>query len=431
MTNANLAAPEAERAVIGSMLIEKEAISACIDLLPPECLYEAQNQAICRIAYDLFRANRPADVVAVIEAGKAQALAFPELPAYLGKCIESVTSASHASHHARTVLDRYYKRQTILAATKLVSDLYSEEKTDESLRALQDTVLAKEAIYAPAHVTYKNDLHDFLDKMGEKSKSALYRTGYKSLDALWYGLSESELVVIAGAPGAGKSKLALNIMGNLLARNVPCLYFGTEMTPHETIQRHLSMITKIETWKMRIGKVDLTDSVKINEALAGMSAMPLHLSRINSPSLSDISTGIVNSKAKVVFVDSLLFCNLPKAEALRIRIEEFVRGLKVMAQKREVVIFLICHLGRQTYNAESSTRPPTLADIGESKAVEIAADKALLLWAPQAKQTGINEVVECINAKDRANNKKRGGMSASFDLICDEKTPIMRERELA
>lgn len=419
----NVHAPDSERAIIGSFLIEKEAISACIDLIQPEAFHEAQNQALCRIAYNLYKENRPVDVVAVIEAARADSIAFPDLPAYLGGCIDSVISAGHASHHARTVLDKYYKRETIKAATQLVTDLYSEEKTEESLKKLNEVLLAKEAVYAPPVYTYANSLGGFVDMVGSKSKKDLYRTGYPSLDAATYGMGTGEVITIGAATNVGKSIFCLNLMNNMASRGVKCLYFGSEMDSHEITQRHVSIVSGVEAFKMRIGRLDMEDQRRVYAAISDkMSEMPVSIYDHPSPSLSDISSAIVKSGAKVVFIDYLGRCNLPKAENHRLRIQEFMTLLKSMARKRDVVIFLAAQLGRQTYGQAEAA--PTLADLSESKSIEQESDKVLLLHAPKSKQNGgLDETIEVIIAKNR-----QGRKNGSFDLIRDGKTLALREK---
>lgn len=424
MTNANLAAPEAERAVIGSMLIEKEAIAAVIDLIQPEHFYEQHNQAICRAIYDLFRANRPADVVAVIEAGKAQALAFPELPAYLSECINGVASAEHASHHARTILDRYYKRATIQAATKLVADLYSEEKTDESLKVLHDVLLKKDAVYAPAAFTYANGLFDIIDAVGAKSKRTLYRTGYNSLDGVWHGVAKGEVVTIGAATNVGKSMLCLNLMHNIASRGAKCLYVGSEMSSLETTTRHLSIASGVSAYKLRIGQINLEDHGKIHSAISDkLYRMNVTMTDNPSPSVSDINSAIINSGAEIVFVDYLSRLGMVKAENYRLRVHETMIAIKTMARVRNVVVFLAAQLGRQAYGSNSPK--PTLADFSECKSIEAESDKALLVWVDPAKQTGTGTVLSFINAKNRAGKKGQ-----EFDMTLDGNTLEIKENNL-
>ena len=421
MISAAISAPEAEKAVIGSFLIEKEAITACIDLVKPDQFYEAQNIAICRIVYELYKANRPVDAVAVIEAWKGQAIEFPELPSYLSKCFESVTSAGHASYHAKTILDRYYKRETIKAAEALALSVHSDQGLNEALTKIHELAMQKEAIHAPPVYTYANGLFDFIDKISVKSGKTLYRTGYPSLDASWYGVAEGEIITIGAATNVGKSMLCLNLMHNIASRGVKCLYAGTEMSSFETTSRHVSIASGVAAHKLRIGRLDLEDHSKIHAAISDkLYKMSVTMIDNPSPSLSDINSAIVSSGAKVVFVDYLGRLRLPNAENYRLRVHEAMIGLKTMARTRNVVIFLAAQLGRQAYG--QSSPKPTLADLSESKSIEAESDKVLLVWSDPAKQGKTNSVLSFINAKNRAG--KRGH---EFDMTLDSNTLTIRE----
>ena len=413
-----ISAPDAERAVLGSFLIEKEAISACIDLISPEHFYEAQNAAICRTIYRLFKEGRSVDVVEVVEASKVEAISLPSIGTYLGECINSVTSASHASHHAKTVLDRYYTRCILAGADKV-----SKDPTQENLSAVQALVLRREAIYAPPVYTYTNGLIDFVERMAVKSSKQLYRTGFPSLDAATYGMGSGEIITIGAATNVGKSIFCLNLMNNIAGRGVKCLYFGSEMDSHEITQRHISIVSGVAAFKMRIGRLDLQDEAKVLDSIREkLYEMPVSIYDHPSPSLADINSAIISTGAKVVFIDYLGRCSLPKAENHRLRIQEFMVSLKSLARKRDVVIFLAAQLGRQAYGQIDSA--PTLADLSESKAIEQESDKVLLLWAPKQKNSAglMDETIEVIVAKNR-----QGKKNTTFDLIRDSKTLALRE----
>ena len=418
-----ISAPEAERAVLGSMLIEREAIASCVDLIQPEHFNEAQNVAVVRCIYDLFKANRPLDIVAVIEAGKASGLEFPSLGAYLGQCIESVTSAAHAGHHARTVLDRSYKRKIIDAAGRLAGSAMAEDGVNERLAEIQKLVLEADAIFTSKLDSYNSGFDTFLEDVGAQSKREVYRTGIRQLDILWKGIASSEICTIAAGPGVGKSTLALNLLHNFGAQNIPCAYFGTEMKSLETKMRHVSIASGVPSFKFRIGALSLEDRRLAYEAISGtIGKMPISISNEDRPSIAKIDAVIAEGKFKVVMIDSLMFCDLPKAENMRLRVQQFMVDLNALKHRRNVAIFLIVHLGRQAYgNTEAK---PSLADLMESNSLERVSDKILLLWKPQAKQLPNGDrVIEVINAKDRQNPDGQ-----CFDLIVDRRTMKITER---
>lgn len=417
-----ISAPSAEKAVLGSWLIEREAISSCIDIIAPENFYEAQNAAIARIIVALYKAGKVVDILSVSQAIREEGLAADGMLSYLSDLVHSVTTAAHSSHHSKVVLDKFYTRQIIAAAKKLSDQAETETLTDVEVKALSEMVMCKEAVYASQAFTYKNSLVDFMDRMDTRSKKQLYRTGIKVLDAAYYGVGTGEIVTVALATNVGKSVTCLNIMHNMAERGIPCGYIGTEMASDETTQRHLSIVSGVEAFKLRIGKLDLLDLPKLHHALSDtMSKMNVAIMDHPNPSLADINSFIIANGCKVIFLDYLERCEMPKAESYRLKIGEFMCGLKTLARRRGVCVFMASQLGRQVYGQQGVK--PTLADLSESKKIEQESDKVLLgyLDPMKQKQDG-NTVLSFINAKNR-----QGKKGQEFDLILDGKTLQLKE----
>jgi replicative DNA helicase len=417
-----ISAPASEKAVLGSWLIEKEAISACVDIIGPEHFYDQFNASVCRIILDAYKAGKAVDVVSVNLGLQEAGLASNQSLTALAELCHSVTTAAHASHHAKTVLDRYLTRQVIAAAKAITDRAETESLTEAEVKALSELVMRKEAVYAPTAFTYKNSLVDFRDRMDSRATKALYRTGIKVLDAAYYGVSAGEVVTVALATNVGKSVTCLNIMHNMASRDIPCGYIGTEMSSDETAQRHLSIVSGVAAHKLRIGRLETTDIGPLNHALSEkMAKMPIAILDHPNPSLADINSFIIANDCKVVFIDYLERCEMPKAESYRLKIREFMAGLKTLARRRGVVVFLASQLGRQTYS--STATKPTLADLSESKAIEQESDKVLLGYMDQMKQKGDGDtILSFINAKNRAGKKGQ-----EFDLLLDGRTLALRE----
>jgi replicative DNA helicase len=421
-----ISAPEAEKAVLGSWLIEKEAISACIDILAPEAFAEQQNAAIARIILNLYRQGKAVDLVSVEEASKEAGIAFPGIRAYLADLVHATPTAAHASHHAKKVLDCFYTRQ-LIAAAKAVADKAETETLDEpAVKALSELVMRKEAIYTEPVDTCANGFYGFLDDVITKSKTELYKTGIPTLDAMWKGIGGGEICILGAGPGVGKSTIAANFLINFGKAGIPTLYYGTEETPHQTKSRLVSMVSGVEPWRFRIGVLDMEHRRKAYEAISDkIHKYTIAISRQKHPSLSDIDTSLASGGYKVLILDSLMFVNFAKGENMRLRVQQFMVDLNAVAQKRNVAVFLVCHLGRQTYGATEVR--PTRADLPESNALERVAHKILLVWRPSAKQpTNGDRVLEVINEKDRFNPDGQ-----VFDLMIDSKTRAIKETPIA
>lgn len=416
-----ISALDAEKALLGSWLIEREAISASIDIIAGHEAFSDQfNSFVAMAILGLYKEGKTVDLVSVNTA--IEGAGVVGMMEKLADLCHAVTTAAHAPHYAKMVQDKYLLRQIIIQATAIATKAHTESLDDAEVKKLSELVMRKEAVYAPQAFTYKNSLVDFMDRMDTRSKKQLYRTGIKVLDAAYYGVGTGEIVTVALATNVGKSVTCLNIMHNMAERGIPCGYIGTEMSSDETTQRHLSIVSGVEAFKLRIGKLDLTDLPRLHDALSDkMSKMPVSIMDHPNPSLADINSFIIANGCKVVFIDYLERCEMPKAEAYRLKIKEFMAGLKTLARRRNVCVFLASQLGRQTYSNQATK--PTLADLSESKAIEQESDKVLLGYLDANKQTGgINTTLSFINAKNR-----QGKKGQEFDLILDGKTLQLKE----
>jgi replicative DNA helicase len=417
-----ISAPSAEKAVLGSWLIEKEAISACIDILAPEAFAEQQNAAIARIILELYRQGKAVDMVTVGQAAQEAGISFPGFGTYLADLAHSCTTAAHASHYAKKVLDCFYTRQ-LIAAAKAVTDKAETETLDEpAVKALSELVMRKEAIYSEPVDTCANGFYGFLDDVLTKSKTEIYKTGIPQLDVMWKGIGGGEICILGAGPGVGKSTIAANFLLNFGKAGIPTLYYGTEETPHQTKARLVSMVSGVEPWRFRIGVLDMEHRRRAHEAIADkIHKYTISISRQKHPSLADIDNSLASGGYKILVLDSLMFVNFAKGENMRLRVQQFMVDLNSVAQKRNVAVFLVCHLGRQTYGAQEVR--PTRADLPESNALERVAHKILLVWRPSAKQPANGDrVLEVINEKDRFNPDGQ-----TFDVLIDSKTRAIKE----
>jgi replicative DNA helicase len=421
-----ISAPASEKAVLGSWLIEKEAISACVDIIGPEHFYDQFNASVCRIILDAYKAGKAVDVVSVNLGLQEAGLASNQSLTALAELCHSVTTAAHASHHAKTVLDRYLTRQVIAAAKAITDRAETESLKEAEVKALSELVMRKEAVYAPAAFTYSNGLVDFRHRMDVKSKKELFRTGFQSLDSAWYGAGTGEVITIALATNVGKSVTMLNIANKMLSRNVRCGYAGSEMDADEVVQRHLAMVSHVPAYKLRLGKLELGDIQKLNDALSGkMASMPMAIMDHPEPSIADLNNFAMSTNCEVLFVDYLGRCKYPKASEERLAIGEFMKSFKTMTRRRNITSFIAAQLSRRTYDGRNLK--PTLADLSETKKIEEESDKVLLGYVDPMKQKGDGDtVISFINAKNR-----QGKKGQEFDLILDGKTLVLKEPEIA
>lgn len=400
---------QAERAVVGSMLIERAAYRTAEQYLTPAMFFHEDTKALFKAAVDLYQAETPVDVITIgeeIRRNSQEHKLQPHGNAAIQECINAVTTAEHAEHYSKIVAACYYERLIIQEATKIVAETYQSADGDVQalLNRIKEIVLEKESLTASMTFDYSRDLVSFYESLGVKESGATNKIGLPGIDKMWGGTRYGELNVWGAATNVGKSLMCLNLMNLIATQNRRCLYVGTEMSSSETAERHLSVVSGISASKIRSRDLDQVDLSILRDAIGDkMRPLPIKILDKPHPSLQQIERSIINNKPEVVFLDYLERFDMPnKGDDFRFRVKEFMRCIKNMAREHKVEIHLAAQLGRGTY--DGNERRPTLADLSESNSVEKEADRVMLLWRPKAKQVLPGyAVLECIQAKGRQN----------------------------
>lgn len=400
----------AEKAVIGSCLIEGEAISAARQFVTPAQFSERRNSLVYEAAIALHDEGKAVDIVTLPEEmrrrGTWDGSGGKE---YLGECLNTVVNASHASHYAKIVARYYFEREIIAAAGQLVVAIGENmgAPAQPILNKICGLVLTRTELDSPETFNYATSLHDALEEILTPSKQPIYKFNLPPMDAITDGMKKGEVLTIGGATNAGKSLLMLRLMDLQAQRGVKCLFVGSEMTALETFSRHLSMRSGVPAWKIRLRNLSEQDRGRAHDAIADhLYKFPIEILDDPEPTLERIEATIARTKPDAVFLDYLERMSLPQAKDLRLSVKEFMRRLKGIARKRNVMILLASQLNRKTYATDNDS-PPTLADLSESSAIEKESDRVFLMWRPKMLQPGAEAVgqrkavVEIIKAKDR------------------------------
>lgn len=404
---------EAEMAVLGSCMIETLAVRTARNILKPEMFYIENNRTIFKMICDAFDENNAVDVVLVGErlraAGKLLECGGME---HLVSCVNSVAYAGHVEHYGKAVATLHYNREIIRTCKAM-----QENQESTFVEKIRELVMVRENLVSPSMLEYQKDgLMDFLDNLLAQKDGAGINTGIKEIDFSWNGQKPGEVNTWGAATNEGKSIMLLTLL-NLAARSRRCLYFGTEMKASETVQRHLSMVSGISAWKIRKPRLEKNEIERLQGVIADdLYKMPISIVDDPDPSLERIEAAIHASKAEIVFLDYLERFDMPRAENLRLQIKEFMRRIKTMARRHNVVIHLAAQLNRSTYG--DVEKPPTMADLSESSAIEKESDRVMLFWSPKKKQIPNSQgkrVIEVLQMKNR-----QGPRGVRFDFVLNE-----------
>lgn len=413
---------ESEQAVLGSVLISNKMIPLIRAYVSPDRFYNRHLGIVFEIACNLFDSKSPVDLVSISDELRRKGL-FDTCGGseFLSEIINSVGFADHGEYYAKIVARYYYEREIVSSVEKVAVN-----PSSETFEALGQLVLAREQLGLPSAFDYSKDLFDILDRILKKKTGRSHTVGFPALDRAFGGLTPGEVITWGAATNMGKSLVLLNILSHCGSKGEPSLYVGTEMSAQETVSRHLSILTSVEPHKIKSTNLTTEELSRLHNAISDrMFTMPIRILDLPEPSLSDVEAAITSWHPQVVFLDYLERFKMPSGDNYRLRVNEFMRRVKNLARRHNVVIHLASQLSREVYGSEE--RRPTLAHLSESSSIEKESDRVMLIWAPKDKNKDVSgipgpRILEVVMAKNR-----HGYRGFSLDLRLDEKSLQINE----
>jgi len=399
---------EAESSILGSILIDKDAIYAVAELLRPDHFYHPGHEKIFAAMLDLYEERAPIDLVTIAERLKKQkVLSKVGGRAYLAKLANQVPTSSHAESYAKIVKDLASKRELIGAASIINQVAFDEgldanealDKAERAVFSLSQKYLRGIPISLREALAASFDRLDELQKQGDGLRGV--PTGFNDLDNLLAGLQRGNLVILAARPGVGKSAFALNMARhNSVDKKTPVCFFSLEMSKEELVDRLLVRQADIDSWRMKTGKLNDTDFSKLSDAMGILAEAPLYLD--DTPALTILE---IRAKARRLQVDADLkliivdYLQLVQGRHLENRVQEVAeisQGLKSLAKELGVPVLALSQLSRAV-EVRGGARP-RLADLRESGSIEQDADVVIFLYREDEENP---ETITCEVAKHR------------------------------
>jgi len=387
----------AEQAVLGGMLLSKDAIADVLERLRPGDFYRPAHQNVYDAVLDLYGRGEPADAVTVAaELDRRGLLRRVGGAPYLHTLISTVPTAANAGFYATIVAEKALLRRLVEAGTRVVQYGYAgaegaevAEVVDRAQAEIYDVVdrratedfVALEALLQPTM-----DEIDAIASNGGMSRGV--PTGFTELDELTNGLHAGQMVVIAARPGMGKSTLGLDFLRSCSIKNqLPSVIFSLEMSKSEIVMRLLSAEARIKLADMRSGRMSDDDWTKLARRMSEISEAPLYID--DSPNLTMME---IRAKARrlhqkaglrLIVIDYLqLMTSGKKVESRQQEVSEFSRNMKLLAKELEVPVVAMSQLNRGP--EQRTDKKPMLSDLRESGAIEQDADMVILLHRPDA-----------------------------------------------
>jgi len=389
-------ARDLEEAVLGALMLEKDAMMTVADILHTDCFYDPRHKEIYTAIVELFTEAQPIDILTVKQ--KLQKLGKLEAAGgaiYLAEITSKVNSAANIAFHARVVLEAYIKRAVIEIVGKLGTMAY-EETTD-----VFDLLDSAEKMFF--HISEKNIRKNYM-QMSDLMRKALKEldekrqkkdgltgvpTGFTQLDRITAGFQPSNLIIVAARPGMGKSAFALSVARNAaIEYNTPVAIFSLEMSALELVNRLISAEAEIESEKIKKGKLSETDIKHLHSRLSKLTEAPILIDDTPALSVLELRAKARRLKAQhniqLIMIDYLqLMSGGETGKGNREQEIAYIsRSLKNLAKELDIPIIALSQLSRAV-ETRGGDKKPQLSDLRESGSIEQDADMVMFLYRPE------------------------------------------------
>lgn len=391
-------APEVEKAVLGALMIDKDAYLEVCNLLVPESFYEPRNQMVYEAIQQLSKEESPVDVLTVTDMlGKMGKLDEVGGPGYIADLSSKVATSANIEYHANVVAEKFLSRQMIEYVNVIGKKSFDEtydirdvvQEAESVLLELSQKNMKKD--YSALGSVVERAVKAVEDAYANKGSFTGIPSGLYKLDDMTCGWQKSDLVIIAGRPAMGKTAFALSVAKNIAVdRKRPMAFFSLEMSDVQLANRLMSNTCEIEGKKLLSGQLDKEDWVRLDKNLQALTDAPLFVDDTEGLSVMELRTKArrlyKEHHIELIMIDYL---QLMTASGMRYnsRQEEvslISRSLKGLAKELNIPVLALSQLNRGVESREGvEGKRPHLSDLRESGAIEQDADMVIFLHRPE------------------------------------------------
>ena len=407
---------EAEKSVLGAILIDESVISDIVTVVKPRDFYESKHQAIFDAMLKLFEKSSPIDLLTLTDQlKKNKDLTKIGGSAYLAELTNYVPTASHAEAYAKMVAQAATRRRLIKASSSITDLAYEEGTTVDELlgKAEKEIFSVSDSNSVGDLVSLEDILTESFDRIEalHKNQGALrgVSTGYRDLDNMTAGFQRSDLLILAARPAMGKTTFVTNLAYNVATiAKQPVLFFSLEMSKEQLVDRMLADASGVDSWKIRTGNLNDEDFSKLSEAMGEMAEAPIMIDDTPGLSILEMRTkarrAAHNRELGLIIVDylQLMQASTRSNDGNRVQeVSEISRGLKLIARELNVPVVALSQLSRTVENR--NPKIPQLADLRESGSIEQDADIVMFIYreAYYEPETERQNITDLIIAKHR------------------------------
>jgi replicative DNA helicase len=382
---------EAEESILSAILVDNDTLPEILEILSPQDFYRSSHQKLFTAITELFSKDEPVDLVTLTNILRKRGwLEGIGGAAYLANLVDTVPLAVNAQYYAKIIHEKACLRRLIEKTNVIAKRCFEDRGDVESVIDFAESSIfeisekkIRPAFYPIGKIIEVN-IDALEERQGNKALVTGVPTGFTKFDELTAGLQKSDLVILAGRPGMGKTALALNIAKNsAVDTNIPVAIFSLEMSKEQLSFRMLSSEARIDSSRLRRGFITQDDWIKITDAAGSLSQAPIFID--DSPNITVLEIRAKSRRLKMenniglIIIDYLqLMKGRASAERRDLEISEISRSLKALAKELDIPVLALSQLNRKL--EERSDKRPQLADLRESGALEQDADVVAFIY---------------------------------------------------
>ncbi len=389
-------AVDLEEAVLGAIMLEKDAVLSVLDILKPESFYKDAHQKIYKAILNLSMAEKAIDILTVTEElKKQQELEEVGGPLYITQLTSKVASAAHLEFHARIIQQKYIQRELIRVSTDIQKKAFDEtmdvddllDQAEADLFNIAEGNIKKET--AKINVLIKDAIHQIEEAAKREDHLSGVPSGFTKLDRLTSGWQRSDLIIVAARPPMGKTAFALTMARNIAVEHKrPIAFFSLEMSSIQLVNRLIVSETELPSDRIRNGRLEEYEWKQLEYKISSLVEAPIYIDDTPAISIFELRAKCrrlkVQHNIEAVFVDYLqLMSGTGDNRGSREQeVSNISRSLKSIAKELDIPVIALSQLNRSV-ELRSGNKRPQLSDLRESGAIEQDADLVIFIHRPE------------------------------------------------
>ena len=436
-------APELEEAVLGALMLEKDAFSIISDILKPESFYEETHQSIFGAIYNLAMQQKPVDVLTVVEELKKRGeLESVGGAIYVAELTDKVASAAHVEYHARIISQKYLARQLITFSSDVVNQAFDEmidvddlmQETESKLFEISQRNVKKDVVQI--NPVIKEALNNLQIAANREDGLSGLQSGFKKLDEITSGWQNSDLVIIAARPAMGKTALVLSMARNMAVNyKFPIGLFSLEMSNVQLVSRLIVNVCQITGDKIKSGKLTEEEWIRLDSKIKDLYDAPIFVDDTPSLSIFELRTKarrlVREHGVKIIIIDYLQLMNASGMNygSREQEVSMISRSLKGLAKELNIPIIALSQLNRGVETRQGEGKRPQLADLRESGAIEQDADIVCFIHRPEYYKITEDEHGSTIGIAEIIISKHRNGATGIVRMKFESEYALFKDEE--